>query len=146
MGVPSGPLVIVERSHARSVGRGLLQGTGNSRPMSTWSKPGNFRCIVANSRLEVESRVILTLRLRVWRWRRSRVDGVALGVLLAHWTEPAGGDPAGLAQVQVGGAGGRRLAEHAHGGGPLERRLLGVAEDQRRPVGERHGEAATGPG
>src|SRR5918994_1438779 len=69
MSVPSGPLLIVERFEALGQARGYWHVSGDNVSRSKKLNPRQQALQAAKSRLEVESRVILTLWLRVLRTR-----------------------------------------------------------------------------
>src|SRR5690349_20623163 len=94
--------------------------------MSTGANPRKVRCKPPKSRLRVESRAILSLRLRVWVNRR-RGDRC----------EPSCGHAPGNSQLEVGRALGRDLGEDARRRGPLLARVLARSEHQFGSVMER---------
>src|SRR4051794_32047050 len=99
--------------------------------MSTGANPRKVRCKPPKSRLRVESRAILSLRLRVW------VDGRC-----GDRCEPSCGHAPWNSQVQVRGALGGDLREDARGRRPLLARVLAGSEHQFGSVMERCDHAA----
>src|SRR4051794_33911336 len=87
--------------------------------MSTGSNPRKDRCNSAKSRLRVESRAILSLRLSVW-----------VGCRRGDRRKASCGHPPGNPEVEVGRALSRDLGQHASGRGPLLARVLAGPEHQ----------------
>src|SRR6266508_2691645 len=89
-----------------------------SFPMSTRPEPGKIGCNFEKSRLWVDSRRTLRLKLRVWDLRRS-VERKRVLAVLRQRPEPARDDAIGYARVEVDGARGVRFGEHAGKCDPL---------------------------
>src|SRR4051812_36205469 len=99
--------------------------------MSTGANLRKLRCKLPKSRLRIESRGILSLRLSVW-----------VGARRGHWREAARGHPPGNPQVEIRGALSVDLREHAGRGSPLLPRVRARSEHQFGPVMKRRDHAA----